>query len=80
MVIFNCLIYEQRVYYLSLEYYMGRALTNTMINLGIQGECDEAMYQVRTPAENLTILLNIFTSHELPASIVKCYYFLFHKV
>ena len=31
-------------------------------------------------AENLTILLNIFTSHELPASIVKCYYFLFHKV
>ena len=36
----------QRVYYLSLEYYMGRALTNTMINLGIQGECDEAMYQV----------------------------------
>ena len=34
---------------------MGRALTNTMINLGIQGECDEAMYQVRTPAENLTI-------------------------
>ena len=27
---------------------MGRALTNTMINLGIQGECDEAMYQVKT--------------------------------
>ena len=27
---------------------MGRALTNTMINLGIQGECDEAMYQVGT--------------------------------
>ena len=26
---------------------MGRALSNTMINLGIQGECDEAMYQVR---------------------------------
>jgi len=25
---------------------MGRALSNTMINLGIQGECDEAMYQV----------------------------------
>ena len=27
---------------------MGRALSNTMINLGIQGECDEAMYQVRS--------------------------------
>ena len=25
---------------------MGRTLTNTMVNLGIQGECDEAMYQV----------------------------------
>ena len=55
---------------------MSRALTNTMINLGIQGECDEAMYQVRTPAENLTILPNIFTSHKLPACIVKYYYFL----
>lgn len=25
---------------------MGRSLQNTMINLGIQGACDEAMYQV----------------------------------
>jgi len=25
---------------------MGRSLTNTMINIGIQGACDEAMYQV----------------------------------
>ena len=46
-----CVLF-QRVYYLSLEYYMGRALTNTMINLGIQGECDEAMYQVK---ENLLL-------------------------
>jgi glucan phosphorylase len=37
----------QRVYYLSLEFYMGRSLTNTMINLGIQGACDEALYQVK---------------------------------
>ena len=36
----------QRVYYISLEFYMGRALQNTMINIGIQGACDEAMYQV----------------------------------
>ena len=57
---------------------MGRALTK--INLEIQGECDQAMYQVRTPAENLTILLDIFTSHKLPAYIVKYYYFLFHTV
>ena len=39
----------QRVYYISLEFYMGRALQNTMINIGIQGACDEAMYQVRYP-------------------------------
>ena len=45
--VFFTFLHWQRVYYLSLEYYMGRALTNTMINLGIQGECDEAMYQVR---------------------------------
>ena len=39
-------LFFQRVYYLSLEFYMGRALQNTMINIGIQGACDEAMYQV----------------------------------
>ena len=38
----------QRVYYLSLEFYMGRTLSNTMVNLGIQSSCDEAMYQVTT--------------------------------
>uniref|UniRef100_A0A0A9Y0L7 Alpha-1,4 glucan phosphorylase n=3 Tax=Lygus hesperus TaxID=30085 RepID=A0A0A9Y0L7_LYGHE len=43
----------KRVYYLSLEYYMGRALTNTMINLGIQGACDEALYQMGLDIENL---------------------------
>ncbi len=37
----------QRVYYLSLEFYMGRTLQNTMINLGLQNACDEAIYQVR---------------------------------
>jgi len=42
----------QRVYYLSLEYYMGRTLSNTMVNLGIQSSCDEAMYQVILFIEN----------------------------
>ncbi|XP_070296705.1 glycogen phosphorylase, liver form-like [Salvelinus sp. IW2-2015] len=37
----------KRVYYLSLEFYMGRTLQNTMINLGLQNACDEAIYQVR---------------------------------
>ncbi|XP_078001241.1 glycogen phosphorylase, muscle form-like [Glandiceps talaboti] len=43
----------KRVYYLSLEYYMGRTLTNTMVNLGIQSECDEAMYQIGLDIEEL---------------------------
>ncbi|XP_051507520.1 glycogen phosphorylase, liver form-like [Myxocyprinus asiaticus] len=32
------------VYYL---FYMGRALQNTMFNLGLQNACDEAVYQMR---------------------------------
>lgn len=36
----------QRVYYISLEFYMGRALQNTMVNLALENACDEAMYQV----------------------------------
>jgi len=43
----------KRVYYLSLEFYMGRSLTNTMINLGIQGACDEALYQLGLDLEDL---------------------------
>ncbi|XP_067941948.1 glycogen phosphorylase, brain form-like [Watersipora subatra] len=43
----------KRVYYLSLEFYMGRSLSNTMINLGIQSECDEALYQLGLDIEEL---------------------------
>lgn len=43
----------KRVYYLSLEYYMGRSLTNTMVNLGIQSEVDEALYQLGLDIEDL---------------------------
>lgn len=32
---------------------MGRTLTNTMINLGIQGTCDEAIYQLGLDMEEL---------------------------
>uniref|UniRef100_A0A1A9Z622 Alpha-1,4 glucan phosphorylase n=1 Tax=Glossina pallidipes TaxID=7398 RepID=A0A1A9Z622_GLOPL len=32
---------------------MGRSLQNTMINLGIQSECEEAMYQLGLDIENL---------------------------
>ncbi|XP_077967605.1 glycogen phosphorylase, brain form-like [Styela clava] len=43
----------KRVYYLSLEFYMGRTLQNTMLNLGIQTSCDEAMYQLGLDIEEL---------------------------
>lgn len=43
----------KRVYYLSLEYYMGRSLQNTMINLGIQTSVDEALYQLGLDVEEL---------------------------
>ena len=36
----------QRVYYLSLEFYMGRTLQNTMVNLALENASDEATYQV----------------------------------
>ncbi|EFA02541.1 glycogen phosphorylase [Tribolium castaneum] len=43
----------KRVYYLSLEFYMGRSLSNTMINLGIQNSVDEALYQLGLDIEEL---------------------------
>ncbi|KAK6478878.1 glycogen phosphorylase [Huso huso] len=43
----------KRVYYLSLEFYMGRTLENTMINLGLQNACDEAIYQLGLDMEDL---------------------------
>jgi glucan phosphorylase len=48
MIIQTYYYISQRVYYLSMEYYMGRSLGNTMVNLGMEGECDEAVYQVLT--------------------------------
>uniref|UniRef100_A0A493TQG9 Alpha-1,4 glucan phosphorylase n=1 Tax=Anas platyrhynchos platyrhynchos TaxID=8840 RepID=A0A493TQG9_ANAPP len=43
----------KRIYYLSLEFYMGRTLQNTMINLGLQNACDEAVYQLGLDIEEL---------------------------
>uniref|UniRef100_A0A674NN19 Alpha-1,4 glucan phosphorylase n=1 Tax=Takifugu rubripes TaxID=31033 RepID=A0A674NN19_TAKRU len=43
----------KRVYYISLEFYMGRALQNTMVNLALENACDEAMYQMGLDMEEL---------------------------
>ena len=46
-------INPKRVYYLSLEFLVGRSLQNTMINLGIQSSVDEALYQMGLDIEEL---------------------------
>jgi len=43
----------KRVYYLSLEFYIGRTLTNTMVNLAVQSSVDEALYQLGLDIEEL---------------------------
>uniref|UniRef100_A0A7N8XFN2 Alpha-1,4 glucan phosphorylase n=1 Tax=Mastacembelus armatus TaxID=205130 RepID=A0A7N8XFN2_9TELE len=43
----------KRVYYISLEFYMGRTLQNTMVNLALENACDEAMYQIGLDMEEL---------------------------
>src|SRR5215470_13934090 len=44
----------KRVYYLSLEFLMGRALSNSIINLGIDGETAKAAYELGYNLEELS--------------------------
>ena len=48
---------------------MGRTLQNTMINLGIQGACDEAMYQV-----SIIINRGIYNEMYIGVMILHCIY------
>ena len=43
----------KRAYYLSMEFLMGRTLSNAMINLGISDEVEQAMYQLGIELEEL---------------------------
>lgn len=43
----------KRVYYLSLEFLMGRTLGNTMLNLGVKDEATEALYRLGIYMEEL---------------------------
>ncbi|EGD77434.1 glycogen phosphorylase [Salpingoeca rosetta] len=43
----------KRVYYLSMEFYMGRSLTNTMINLGLRSLCKKSLYEMGLNMEDL---------------------------
>ena len=44
----------KRVYYLSAEYLMGRALTNNLINLGMYAEARKAMDEINVDLEELS--------------------------
>lgn len=46
---------------------MGRTLTNTMINLGIQATCDEALYQVI-----INLLIATDKKNKLLIKTLKC--------
>ncbi|MCL2154375.1 MAG: glycogen/starch/alpha-glucan phosphorylase [Leptospirales bacterium] len=43
----------KRVYYLSLEFLIGRTLGNSLINLGLHGEADKAMHELGHSLEEL---------------------------
>ncbi len=36
----------KRVYYLSLEFLIGRTLSNSLLNVGIQNECEQALHDI----------------------------------
>ncbi|MCK4744309.1 MAG: glycogen/starch/alpha-glucan phosphorylase [Sulfuriflexus sp.] len=43
----------KRVYYLSLEFLMGRTLTNGMLNLGMSDECEKSLHEVGVDMEEI---------------------------
>lgn len=43
----------KKAYYLSMEFLMGRSLSNAMLNLGIDGEVQQALYDMGLEAEEL---------------------------
>ncbi len=44
----------KRTYYLSLEFLMGRALSNSMLNLGVNGEVTDALHKLGVELEELS--------------------------
>ncbi|KAF5397335.1 hypothetical protein PHET_09288 [Paragonimus heterotremus] len=44
---------RKRVYYISLEFYMGRSLSNAMLNLGISDKVSDALYDLGLSLEEL---------------------------
>ncbi len=47
---------SKRVYYLSLEFLIGRTLSNSLLNLGFYEECERALRELGLELENLSML------------------------
>ena len=47
----------QRVYYISMEFLVGRSLMNAMVNLGIESEIEEALYEVLLISSNKIFMM-----------------------
>lgn len=62
----------QRVYYISLEFYMGRTLQNTMVNLALENACDEATYQVRFNLSISVFSLKKLSIHSPVLAVLLC--------
>ena len=60
----------KRVYYLSLEFLMGRAMTNNITNMGLQDEVSKAKDNVQNIAGNSNVNTNaIKTAEERKAAV-----------
>jgi len=44
---------SKKAYYLSMEFLIGRSLTNNLLNLGIEGETEQAMYELGLNLEEI---------------------------
>jgi len=64
----------KRVYYVSLEFYMGRTLTNTMMALAITSETRKALYDCPIPHPQYLPHRHLScTTHPLLISILSTY-------
>lgn len=45
--------HHKKAYYLSMEFLIGRSLTNNLLNLGIENETDQAMYELGLNLEEI---------------------------
>jgi starch phosphorylase len=62
----------KRVYYVSLEYYMGRTLTNTMMALGITSETRKALCVVSVLSIDMWRSMPVTKLQDLSVMLMSC--------